>query len=62
MSIYRCSTTFINTKTETIINNTNRVAEKWNKSPENIEGAGNLKTFKSFHDKIPEQQESETYE
>ena len=36
---------------------TNRVAEKWNKLPENIKGAGNIKTFKSLYDKIPEQQE-----
>ena len=36
---------------------TNRVAEKWNKLPENIKGAGNIKTFKSLYDKIPKQQE-----
>ena len=34
---------------------TNRVAEHWNKLPENIKGAGNIKTFKSLYDKIPEQ-------
>ena len=34
---------------------TNRVAENWNKLPENIKGAGNIKTFKSLYDKIPEQ-------
>ena len=36
---------------------TNRVAEKWNKLPENIKGAGNIKPFKYLYDKIPEQQE-----
>jgi len=36
---------------------TNRVAEKWNKLPEYIKRAGNIKTFKSLYDKIPEQQE-----
>ena len=36
---------------------TNRVAEKWNKFPEYIKGAGNIKTFKSLYDKIPEEQE-----
>ena len=40
----------------------NRVAEKWNKLPEYIKRAGNIKTFKYLYDKIPEQQEWETYE
>ena len=33
---------------------TNRVAEKWNKLPEFIKGAGNINTFKYLYDKIPE--------
>ena len=36
---------------------TNRVVEKWNKLPEYIKRAGNIKTFKYLCDKIPEQQE-----
>ena len=36
---------------------TNRVAEKWNKLPEYIKRAGNIKPFKYLYDKIPEQQE-----
>ena len=36
---------------------TNRVAEKWNKLPEYIKRARNIKIFKSLYDKIPEQQE-----
>jgi len=35
----------------------NKVAEKWNKLPENIKVAGNIKTLKSLYDKILEQQE-----
>ena len=36
---------------------TNRVAEKWNKVPEYVKRAGNIKPFKYLYDKIPEQQE-----
>ena len=39
---------------------TNRVAEKWNKLPEYIKGAGNIKTFKYLYDKVPDSRNEKT--